>query len=96
MDKQVTPPQSHNVNLYDLEPEYDVWCREQGFPVRYFVDMDGGGVNFFTIEFQVREHATAFISHFCFQGKPYPWGEKKKNEGWQTYDLKNQTGGNHD
>ncbi len=87
MDKQ---PQSYNVNLYDLEPEYDTWFEEQRLPVRYFVDMDGGGVNYFTIEFQTRAHAVAFIIHFGFQGKPYPWGEKKKSEGWQTYNLKNR------
>ena len=80
MDKQEI--QSYNVNLHDLKKEYDRWVKEQGIPVRYFVDLDGGGINYFTIEFQTEAHAVAFIHHFEFHGSPYPWGEKKKSEGW--------------
>jgi hypothetical protein len=87
-----TPPESYNVNLHDLEAEYADWFEEQSIPVRYFVSMDGGGVNYFTIEFQQQADAVAFIHQFDFRGEPYPWGEKKKSEGWQPYDLKAQLG----
>jgi len=77
-----------NVNLAALSSEYDAWFRARGMPVRYFMELDGGGVSFYVIEFSQRAHALEFIRFFGFRGNPYPWGEKRRQEGWEPFDAR--------
>lgn len=57
---------NYNVRIsYDfvLDEGY-AWCRGQGIPVRTFVNMDGGGMNFDILEFETLEHVLDFARHF--------------------------------
>jgi len=49
--------------IFDLEEGY-AWCRGQGIPVRTFVNMDGGGMNYDILEFESLEHVLRFARHF--------------------------------
>ena len=84
--------ETFQVNLHLIRPEHDRWLKEKAIPARYFVDLDAGGINFYTIEFPDRATAREFITAFGYRGEPWPYAtEKPFKAGWVPFRLNEQT-----
>lgn len=85
----VTWVESFHINLHLIRKAYDAWLEKEKIQRRYFVDLDGGGINFYTIEFLKESDALRFINYFKFKnGKPWIYSRRKTmNKGWYPYKL---------